>query len=68
MSAGVGYLLFVYVCVCGGETACDRLLDAITVCVCVSMRGAGAAGLLYHSPGCGLDSSHQDVRDCVMSV
>lgn len=28
----------------------------------------GVAGLLYHSPGYRLDSSPQDVGDCVMSV
>lgn len=27
-----------------------------------------APGLFYHSPGYRLDSSHQDVGECVMSV
>lgn len=73
MSAGAGVCVYVW-----RGTACDRLLDAISVCVCVfvcvcvcvgpSMRGAGVDGLLYHSLGCGLDSSLQDVGDCVMSV
>lgn len=67
----------VCVCMCGGGLHvidCWMLSVSVSACLCVcvcvgpSMRGAGVDGLLYHSLGCGLDSSLQDVGDCVMSV
>lgn len=39
---------------------------SVTVCLC-AWGELGAAGLLYHSSGYTLDSSRQDVGDCVMS-
>lgn len=70
-SAGPGYLLIgVCVSVCACMLVCLWPVDnwRLSLCLCVFSRGVRTAGLLYHPRGYRLDSTHQYIGDCVMSI